>query len=74
MIRQVWDSVLGKLYVIFFSNLQDLHEVIVDQCIPSLVRGLRDTDGDVKSVSAEALLPITLHLSRKETSSSHVSI
>ena len=39
--------------------LQDLHSTILPICFPAIVEGLHDRDGDVRSVSAKALMPIS---------------
>ncbi|XP_076818589.1 TATA-binding protein-associated factor 172-like [Clavelina lepadiformis] len=38
---------------------QDLQSGILDICFPSILKGLHDSDGDVRNVSAKALLPTT---------------
>ncbi|XP_077975893.1 TATA-binding protein-associated factor 172-like isoform X2 [Styela clava] len=56
---------LGIKYM--FAAREDLHEKNVSQCVPALIKGLQDGDGDVKSVSAEALTPITSYLVETES-------
>ena len=47
-----------------FLFRQDLQASLLPLCFPAIVRGLHDGDGDVKSVSAKALVPIVELLTR----------
>uniref|UniRef100_H2YV60 TATA-binding protein-associated factor 172 n=1 Tax=Ciona savignyi TaxID=51511 RepID=H2YV60_CIOSA len=44
----------------------DLQPKLFTKCLPSILAGLRDCDGDVKNVSAKSLLPITEHLMKQQ--------
>lgn len=63
---------LGMKYVL--AVREDMHESAITQCLPSLIKGLCDDDGDVKSVSAEALIPTTKFLVRHEDESAHGNV
>jgi len=51
---------------------QDLHSQILPVCFPAIIKGLHDKDGDVRSVSAKALMPIATLLIEDITYSEQV--